>query len=209
MAVITMFCPKCGISQTEELKFCKGCGANLYAVRQVVDSRETSQKFDWSKTWVADMFLSEEERKRRESQLALQQGITSEVKRVKEIKGGVIATCVGVAVTIFLFVLMQGIIRSGDVSSGDVEILSRIWVAGLIPLMIGLGLIVNGVFVSKHFAKNVKDTSPLGPKRIDQGSEPRTLRPAETTEFASPPFGITEGTTKHLSVSGQKKSDEF
>jgi hypothetical protein len=204
-----MFCPKCGSSQTEELKFCKGCGANLFAVRQVVNSRETSQKFDWSKTGVADTFLSEEERKRRESQLDLQQGVNSEVKRVKEIKDGVISTSVGIAVTIFLFVLMQGIIRSGDVKPGDVEILSRVWVAGLIPFMVGLGLIVNGVFVSKHFGKNMKDTSPLGHQTIDQGPDPRRLRPAETTEFLSPPFGITEGTTKHLSVSGQKKSDEF
>ncbi len=54
-----MFCPQCGASQDEELKFCKLCGANLYAVRQVVGTRETGEKFDWSKTWVAEMFLSE------------------------------------------------------------------------------------------------------------------------------------------------------
>ena len=42
-----MFCPRCGSSQSEELKFCKSCGANLYAVRQAVDTRETEKKFDW------------------------------------------------------------------------------------------------------------------------------------------------------------------
>jgi uncharacterized membrane protein YvbJ len=41
-----MFCPRCGVNQSEELKFCKSCGANLYAVRQVVDSRETDEKAD-------------------------------------------------------------------------------------------------------------------------------------------------------------------
>ena len=139
-----MFCPKCGgSSQNEALKFCNFCGANLYAVRQVVDTREKGEKLDWSKTWVADMLLSEGERKRRERDLEIQRGITPEVKRLNEIKGGVIATSVGVAVTIFLFVLMQGIIRSGNVTSGDVEILSRVWVAGLIPLMIGIGLNVS------------------------------------------------------------------
>jgi hypothetical protein len=202
-----MFCPKCGgSSQNEALKFCNVCGANLHAVRQVVDTRETPEKLDWSKTWVADMLLSEGERKRRDRELEIQKGITPEVKRLNEIKGGVIATSVGIAVTIFLFVLMQGIIRSGNVTAGDVEILSRVWVAGLIPLMIGVGLIINGVFVSKRLAKIGKDTSPLG-RTGDQGTEPRSLRPADTTEFAPPRFGVTEATTKHLNVSGEKKSD--
>ena len=203
-----MFCPKCGASQSQELKFCSLCGANLYAVRQVIETQETGEKLDWSKTWVADMFLSEGERKRRKAELELQRGITPEVKRLNEIKGGVIATCVGVAVTIFLFVLMQGIIRSGEATSGDAEILSRVWVAGLIPFMIGIGLIINGVFVSKRPGRISKGTSPLAPESIDQGSEWRSLRSADTTEFTPPQFGITEGTTKHLSVSGQKKSDD-
>jgi hypothetical protein len=149
-----MFCPKCGGScKNEALKFCNFCGANLYAVRQVVDTRATGEKLDWSKTWVADMWLSEGERKLRQRELEIQRGITPEVKRLNEIKGGVIATSVGVAVTVFLFVLMQGIIRGGDVTSADVEILSRVWVAGLIPTLIGVGLIINGVFVSNASSK--------------------------------------------------------
>ena len=51
-----MFCPRCGSTQSEELKFCKSCGANLSAVRQAVDTRETGGKIDWNKTWVAEMF---------------------------------------------------------------------------------------------------------------------------------------------------------
>ena len=203
-----MFCPQCGgSSQNEALKFCNFCGANLYAVRQVVDTRETGEKLDWNKTWVADMFLSEGERKRRQRELEIQRGITPEVKRLNEIKGGVIATSVGVAVTVFLFVLMQGIIRSGDVTPGDAEILSRVWVAGLIPLMIGIGLIINGVFVSKRRGEIVNDTPPLA-GTSDRGSGPRSLRPADTNEFAPPQFGITEGTTKHLNVSAEQKSDD-
>jgi hypothetical protein len=179
----------------------------LYAVRQVVDTRETGEKLDWSKTWVAEMFLSEGERKRRARELEIERGITPEVKRVNEIKAGVITSCVGVAVSIFLFVLMQGIIRSGQGSPGDAEILSRIWAAGLIPFMVGMGLIINGVFVSKRFSKIAKDTSPLA-GTSDQGSGPHSLRSAETKEFSPPQFGITEGTTKHLNVPAQQKSDD-
>ena len=58
-----MFCPQCGSTQNDELKFCKSCGVNLDAVRQAAAMRDPSEKFDWSRTWVAEMFLSESERK--------------------------------------------------------------------------------------------------------------------------------------------------
>ncbi len=133
-----MFCPRCGSNQTENLKFCKLCGANLYAVRQVVDIRETEEKFDWSKTWVAEMFLSEEESKRRKEELERRRGITPEVKRYNEIKAGVITGSVGLGLAIFLYVLMQGIILGGKVPRDEAEILSRIWVVAVIPLLVGM-----------------------------------------------------------------------
>src|SRR5882672_6107740 len=135
-----MFCPRCGSSQSDELKFCKLCGANLFAVRQAVDTRETGEKFDWSKTWVAEMFLSQEEQKKRKEEIERQRGITPEVKRYNEIKAGVITASVGVALAIFLYVLMQGIILGGNVPQNAIPILSRLWVAGVIPVFVGLAL---------------------------------------------------------------------
>jgi len=205
-----MFCPQCGANQSEELKFCKVCGANLLAVRQAVATRETGEKFDWSKTWVTEMFLSEGERKRREQELELQHGITPEVKRYNEIKAGVITSCAGLGVTIFLYFIMQGIILSGQNPPGDNEILSRVWIAGVIPFLIGLGLIINGLFVSKKLVEAVRkeisgQTQPtaLGEQRKD--SEQRFLNAADTTEFVSPNFSVTEDPTKHLPGSGPKQ----
>ncbi len=205
-----MFCPQCGANQSEELKFCKVCGANLHAVRQAVATRETGEKFDWSKTWVTEMFLSEGERKRREQELEIQQGITPEVKRYNEIKAGVITSCAGLGVAIFLFFFMQGIILSGHNPPGDNEILSRIWIAGVIPFLIGLGLIINGVFVSKKLVEAVrKELSgktqliTLGGQRKD--SEQRFLNSVDTTEFISSNFSVTEDPTKHLPASGSKQ----
>src|SRR5687768_10934829 len=148
-----MFCPRCGSSQSEELKFCKSCGANLYAVRQVVDTRETEEKFDWSKTWVAEMFQSAEETKRRKAELERQRGITPEVKRYNEIKAGVITASVGLALAIFLFFFMQGIILSGRVEPAAAEIISRISIAVVIPLFVGMASIINGLFVSNKMVK--------------------------------------------------------
>src|SRR6476659_976171 len=196
-----MFCPRCGSSQSEDLKFCKVCGANLYAVRQAVDARQTEGKIDWNKTWVADMLLSGEEAQRRKNEIERQAGLTPAVKRYNEIKAGVITGSVGVALMIFLFVFMQGIILSGHVTHDTAEILSRIWVAGVIPLLVGFSLLVNGVFISKKMVELASQKQLDAPAR-DAG--PHALGPADTTEFTPANFSVTEQTTKHLRGSGQR-----
>lgn len=192
-----MFCPRCGSNQSEDLKFCKLCGANLYAVRQVVDDREIGEKFDWNKTWVTEMFLSAEEKKRRKEELERQRGITPEIKRYTEIKTGVIIASVGLAVAIFLYVFMEGLILAGKVSSDNAEILSRLWIAGVIPLFVGIAFMVNGFFVSKkmieEIARRTSETSPVLPD-----TSPDSLPNADATEFISTRFSVTEDATKHL-----------
>lgn len=200
-----MFCPRCGSSQSEELKFCKSCGANLYAVRQVVATRETDEKFDWSKTWVAEMFLSGEEAERRKAELERQRGITPEVKRYNEIKAGVITASVGLALAIFLYVFMEGIILGAKIPSDTAEILSRLWIAGVIPLFVGIALIVNGLFVSKKLVEVARRPAEPGPSLEQPDTNPPSLRSADTTEFIPSGFSVTEETTKHLRSSGQKQ----
>ncbi|HEX2640710.1 MAG TPA: hypothetical protein VHL50_09070 [Pyrinomonadaceae bacterium] len=201
-----MFCPRCGASHGDEIKFCKTCGANLGSVRKAVESGSTGGTFDWSNTWVAEMLASSEEQVRRAKEIERLQGITPEVKRRNEIKAGVITASVGAAVSIFLFVLMQGIILGGDVKPGDAEILSRVWVAGIIPLFIGIALIVNGALVSTWFSKpHGKDE--LGPhvtdadrRQLQKPASGEYLPPAETSQLFPDGYSITEETTEHLKV---------
>ena len=200
-----MFCPKCGSTQSDELKFCKSCGANLFAVRQVVDTRETAEGFDWSKTWVAEMFMSPQELKRRKEELERRRGITPEVKRYNEIKAGIITGTVGIGIAIFLYVFMQGIILSGNVTPNSAEILSRLWIAGVLPLFVGIALIINGLFVSKKLLEIARRESQNAPASLEQEPNPQSLEPADTTEFVPPRFSVTEQTTKHLRSSGQKQ----
>jgi hypothetical protein len=191
-----MICPRCASEQSDELKFCKSCGANLEAVRYVLDNREIPAGFDWSKTWVADMFLSQAEQKRRKRQLEMQMGITPAEKRRTEIKAGVITAAAGSGVAILLYFLMQGIILSGR-ANGAEQILSRIWIAGVIPIFVGLALIINGVFVSRKQGDSSEgldtDSSALasGPTR-------RTLGVGDVDPTGPATFSVTEGTTKHL-----------
>ncbi|MGD9562712.1 MAG: hypothetical protein AB7F88_12040 [Pyrinomonadaceae bacterium] len=193
-----MFCPQCGSTQPDELRFCKSCGANLDALRRVLATREQDDSFDWSKTWVADMFMSSEESVRRAAELDRLRGRTPEVKRRNEIKAGVITGSAGLGLMILLFVLMGGIIASGRVPDSEVEILSRIWIVGVIPLLIGAALVFNGLFVSKK-----TDEPPAGETATDaKGIAGKTgadlLMPADTTELIPTQFSVTDETTKHL-----------
>jgi len=192
-----MFCPRCGTSQSDDIKFCKSCGGNLSAVREAVVSRETSGKIDWSKTWVAEMFLSSAEQEKRRQQLEREQGITPEIKRQKEVKAGVITASVGVGVSIFLFVLMQGIVLSLHNPGSEKEILSRVWVAGVIPFFVGLGLIINGLFVGRIDRRRVTTDSLNSPS-------PQSLPPSDPERFLHPPFSATEQTTRQLEDSNRE-----
>ena len=202
-----MFCPQCGISQSEDLKFCKTCGANLSAVRQVVTSREIVDRFDWGKTWVADMLLSQDERRKRNQER--ESSLFTESKRHNEIKAGVITSCAGVGVMIFLYFLMQGIILSGQNSPGDAEILSRLWVAGVIPFFIGLALIFNGVVVSRRLLEIAKreqqgKETPEMVESTGRNKQEPALSSADWYENASPKPSVTENTTRELRDSGQR-----
>jgi len=102
-----MLCPRCGSNQSDEIKFCTSCGTNLQAVRNALDTHTPERRVD----------------------------IAAEVKRYNEIKAGVIVSSAGIGIAIFLFVFMRGIM--GGVSDNAAEVISRLWIAGIIPFMVG------------------------------------------------------------------------
>lgn len=193
-----MFCPQCGSTQSDELKFCKSCGANLQALRQIMATRDSDEKFDWSKTWVAEMFMSDEEGVKKAAAMERLQGKTPEVKRRNEIKDGVITASAGVGIMILLFVLMEGIVASG-VSDKAAAILSRLWIAGILPLFVGIAQIVNGVFISKRGDAADVENAPAN-KDLNAASADQYLPPADTNELVPEAFSVTDETTKHLKV---------
>jgi hypothetical protein len=196
-----MICPRCNSNQSDDVKFCTVCGANLAAVRQALQMT-TGEEFDWSRTWLAEMFMSQAEQKRRRAAIELASGVTPEVKRVNEIKAGVITSSVGIALSIFLLVFMQGLVLNSNVPQDAAVILTRLWVVGVIPFFVGLALIVNGVVVSKKLVEIANREKEA--KVLEAGTEPQALRAANTNEFLSTPFSVTDQTTKHLRVSDQK-----
>ena len=196
-----MLCPRCSSNQSDDIKFCTFCGANLQAVREAIEAPDP-KKFDWSNTWVAEMFNSSQVNELRKRELERQLGITPEVKRYNEIKAGVIVSCVGIGVCIFLYWFMQAIAGQPG-NAEDAEILRRIWVAGLIPFMVGVALIINGVLVSKKMVE-VMERQRQGTKELEVGPAPRGLRPAATNEFIPANMSVTDQTTRHLENAERK-----
>ncbi len=208
-----MICPRCASNQSDNVKFCTFCGANLEAVREVLAVKDSDRKFDWSETWVAEMFRSGEIAQQRKLEMERRLGITPEVKRYNEIKAGVIVSSIGVALTIFLAIFMQGV--ASNVAPNEAEIVSRLWVAGFIPFFVGVALIINGVVVSKKQAelieremRRIKNLEANPAAEMNAAPNHRTLRPAETNEFIPAPFSVTDQTTRHLSKVEQEPTHE-
>ena len=190
-----MICPRCASNQTDNVKFCTFCGANLEAVREVLALKDTDRKADW---WT-EMFQSGEKAEERKLEMERRQGITPEVKRYNEIKAGVITSSVGIGLASFLHIFMEGV--AAGLPAPEAQIVIRLWVVGAIPFFVGLALILNGLFVSRKQAaimererKRVNSLENSTPEL----NTPRTLRPAETNEFIPTPFSVTDQTTRHL-----------
>jgi len=194
-----MICPRCASNQSDDLNFCKNCGANLQAVRDALEGRE---KFDWGNTWLAEMFQSGQAAELHKLEMERRMGITPQVKRYNEIKAGVITSSVGIGLMIFLFIFMQGLVP--NVSEQAANILSRVWIAGVIPFMVGMALIANGLVVSKRLAE-IQENEMKRVNALDgQANAARSLGPADTSEFVPARFSVTEQTTRHLAASDPK-----
>ena len=199
-----MICPRCASNQGDEIKFCTSCGANLQAVREALQAPDASGKFNWNNTWVADMFVSGQVAELRKQEMERRLGITPEVKRYNEIKAGVIVSAVGIAVSIFLFFLMNAIAAN---EPRDAEVLRVVWLAGLVPFMVGLALIINGVVVSKKMVQVIeREREQNRNNSLEEGPAPRGLRSADTNEFIPTNFSVTDQTTRHLENAERKSS---
>ena len=181
-----MFCPQCGAQADPGIKYCKQCGQGLNRIRGVMSRGGASST--WQDAWQEN--LLEEHRKKRQK--------TPEEKRYEEIKAGVIITSVGLAATIFLFFLMNAVAAN---EPHDAAILRAVWLAGLVPTFIGLGILFNGVVISKRIVelKRQQEVSDQLPQPLFSAVE--TGRVAQLPEPAAQSvndYSVTEHTTARL-----------
>jgi hypothetical protein len=189
-----IICPQCGTETREALKFFNQCGVNLRRVQGVLSkggggSPAHIDRVDWERE-----ALEEYREKRQKS---------PEEKRLLEIKAGVITTCAGLAIMIFLSFLGDAI--ANNISDQAANVMRSIWAAGLVPFLVGLAILFNGYFISKKIVdlkrqqKQDNDQS-LFPAPQEKSTVPRlpASRLEETPSFAEQDYSVTESTTSKL-----------
>jgi hypothetical protein len=185
-----MYCPSCGTEASDKTKYCTKCGVNLRRVKGALgkDGASVKKGDDWESFWVEEHRSRSEARKKK----------TPEEKRLEEIKAGVITGSVGFGLMAFLNLLLNAIASTIDGPEGN--ILRSLWAVGLIPFMIGLGIIFNGLFVSKRIVE-LKRQQELKDQHAPLFSAPNTSPVARLVETSQSPvsdFSVTETTTTKL-----------
>lgn len=148
-----MFCPSCGLQNVTESNFCKKCGTNLRAVVTALTGQAVANADDAIARENARMFL----------------------KRRGLLTGGIITTCVGVGVSLFL-----GVVGGGEASA-----------VGLIPLMAGVGLILSGLLV-------LRPSRSLPVPHTVPGETSRSLYSAPPATLPGYQDSVTSNTTRIL-----------
>jgi hypothetical protein len=184
-----MYCPQCGTQAEPGIKYCKKCGQALNRIRGVMSKGGAS--VNWNDVWMEEAL--DEHRKKRKK--------TPEEKRLEEIKAGVITSSAGLAITIFLSFLFDAIANASP--DPGANILRSLWTVGFVPLFVGLGLIFNGVFVSRRLVelKRQQQLSAQQSQASPGGAAVDTAPVAQLPEprpQATPEFGVTEHTTARL-----------
>jgi hypothetical protein len=190
-----MFCPQCGTETHEQLKYCKQCGTNLRRVQGVMGKGGAgyllaNEATFWHEDWIEERKESRERERKR----------TPEEKRLLEIKSGVITSFVGIGVIFFLYFMMGAISNLDDIPIDVKRILRAIPSVGLIPFLVGLGIIFNGVFVSKKIVELKKEheknrRQPLFPQ-VSETAPVSQLEQGGQSIITD--YSITESTTSKL-----------
>lgn len=188
-----MFCPSCGIETREPLKFCKQCGVNLRRIQGVMGKGGGGARTNSPVSW--DQVALEEYQEERDHKKKK----TPEEKRLNEIKSGVITASAGLGGMIFLRFLFEAIANTMGPDPAA-NILRSLWAVGLVPFLVGLGIIFNGLVVSKKIVELKQQEERTAPQPMFS-PVPGTSPVPQLTEAAQSriaDYSVTEPTTTRL-----------
>ena len=191
-----MFCPSCGTQTESGIKFCKKCGLALARVRGVMNGNETQSQSGqpsqpgWNE-WLKDQVIGPQK--------------SPEEKRLETIQNGLITTVAGIGGTIFLYFLMSAVAAN---EPREADIVGKIWLAGLIPTLVGLAMLFNAFFIGpkivalkRREALGEPDWMPVSNTHSTTNSiDTNSLEPpvAQALPAANFDYSVTEHTTARL-----------
>ena len=204
-----MYCPSCGSDERQPSQFCRACGTDLRVVRNSLERPDSITASAVSAREHIGLAVADQIRQLRKAKdlehiaeevlPAFEKFLESpEERRLRRLRAGVITASIGLALS--LVSVLAAIDR------GDLFII----LPGLITLMIGLGIVVNGLLFTvprKNLPGGTADA--LAQEVLDSvhsraryeppvaGSLTNELGPGAPSQLAS----ITEHTTHHLKPS--------
>ncbi len=206
-----MYCPSCGSEERQLAQYCRACGTDLRAVRTTLERPDAITASAVSAREQIGLAVADQIRQMRTGKdlehvaedvlPAFEKFLESpEEKRLRRLRTGVITAAVGfgLTVTAFIFVL------------ADIDFFPFMF-PGIVTLMIGLGIIINGLLFttlrkrlpgdhSDALAQQVLDSTQNWPRYEAPAAATLTneLGPAAANQQLS---SVTEHTTHHLNQS--------
>ena len=168
-----MYCPKCGVHNLEDAKFCRSCGADIRLVPQALTGHLPEGVFG------VDELEELEEKGRKERKYKF--------KKPPTLEKGLENVFCGIA---FLIIFLLGFFYMKG--------MFMVWVWFIIPALTcvgeGIGQIIRSRAVTPALAP------PDSPRPSLPQTPARELPAAETGEIKTPPASVTESTTRNLAA---------
>lgn len=197
-----MFCPDCGLEDRQANQFCRACGTDLRPVRYALEKPDSITASAASARDEIGRAIAAKIRDTRnpEDLAVVAEDVLPEIekflespeeKRMRRMRAGMVLSSVGVGTVLGVAAV------SFFVAMKDFDFLFLISLAGVVTFFIGLGFILNGIFLTVP-RKDVPDRSSDAHRQreLDIGPAPTNdlVLPEATELFSS----VTEHTTQHL-----------
>lgn len=188
-----MFCPNCATEENQPKQFCRVCGTDLRGVRNALEQREpTSNQQSSTRDEIGKILAlkihevesAHDLKKVAEDVLPqIEKFLESpEERTLRTIRSGVVTAAIGLAAMVFL----------GLFSIFFDKGMAMIALAGIVPFIIGIGIMINGMFFT-----------PASKHKLDRLME----KPINTTNelpITNMMSSITDHTTQQLPPEGRK-----
>jgi hypothetical protein len=191
--VADMYCPGCGLNNSEQNQYCRSCGTELRAPRSVLTKVEGGDKIAASAMFAREEIGRAIAAKIRTAKSASELSTIAEevlpqiekfleppeARRLRRIRAGSLITFIGLGAAVGFSV--------ASTVMGDEDII-MVAVAGLVTFFIGIALVVNGLFftIPKSDALPPEAYSPPEDKPEPAGLDPKPFR------------SVTDSTTRNL-----------
>ena len=201
-----MYCPSCGSEERQLSQYCRACGTDLRVVRTSLERPDSITASAVSAREQIGLAVADQIRQLRKGKdlehvaedvlPSIEKFLESpEERRLRRLRAGVITASIGFAVSMVTFFVA--------INKGDIFIM----MPGLVVLMIGLGIVINGLMFTVPRKNLPGETSDaLAQEALDSmqsrmryeapvvASLTNELGPGSPSQLAS----ITEHTTHHL-----------